>query len=329
MPLGTIDRTPPPFFRQGPSALTKLVLCSALALFLMVADNRFTITRQLRAALATLLYYPQQALLVPVQAVQGAGEYFLGLRAALTSAEAARRELAGQSERALKVEQLQAENAHLRGLLGLRPSLSVRSQAAQVLYEAADPYSRKVIIDRGAINGVVLASPVINETGVLGQVTRVFPLSSEVTLLTDKDAAIPVLNTRTQARSAAFGSAGPVGGGMEMRFMAGNADVQPGDVLTTSGVDGVYPAGLPVAKVASVDRKVDTGFARIVLTPNAKTDGVRHVLVIEPTGLQMPARPEAAPVDDPKAIASAKKAAKAQAKAASATAAKPASGASP
>ena len=134
-----------------------------------------------------------------------------------------------------------------------------------MLYEASDPYSRKVVIDRGATNGVVLASPVINEAGVLGQVTRVYPLSSEVTLLTDKDAAIPVLNARSQARSAAFGSAAGLGEAMEMRFMAGNADVQVGDTLTTSGVDGVYPPGLPVAKVALVDRKVDSGFARIVL----------------------------------------------------------------
>jgi rod shape-determining protein MreC len=297
MAIGTIDRTPPPFFRQGPSALTKLILCSALALFLMVADNRFAVTRQLRAVLATALYYPQQALLVPVNAVEAAGGYLMGLRGALANEEATRRTLAQQSERSLRVEQLLAENAHLRGLLELRPSLNVKSQAAQVLYEASDPYSRKVIIDRGATNGVIVASPVINETGVLGQVTRVYPLSSEVTLLIDKDAAIPVLNTRTQSRGAAFGSAGAVGGGMEMRFMAGNADVQVGDVLTTSGVDGVYPPGLPVAKVVSVDRKLDSGFARIVLMPNAKTDGVRHVMVIEPIGLQMPPRPDVAAPD--------------------------------
>ena len=300
MAIGTIDRTPPPFFRQGPSALTKLILCSALALFLMVADNRFMVTRQLRAVVATALYYPQQALLVPVQAIQGGSGYFMGLQRALANEEAVKRTLAQQSERALRVEQLLAENAHLRGLLELRPSINVKSQAAQVLYEAADPYSRKVIIDRGATNGIVVASPVINETGVLGQVTRVYPLSSEVTLLTDKDAAIPVLNTRTQARGAAFGSAGAIGAGMEMRFMAGNADVQPGDVLTTSGVDGIYPPGLPVAKVTSVDRKLDSGFARIVLTPTAKTDGVRHVMVIEPVGLQMPARPEPAAVPEAK-----------------------------
>ena len=301
MSIGTIDRTPPPFFRQGPSALTKLILCSALALFLMVADNRFAVTRQLRAVVATVLYYPQQALLMPVQAVAGAGEYLLGLKRAIANEEAARRELAQQAERAHRVEQLLAENAHLRALLELRPSLNVRAQAAQVLYEASDPYSRKVVIDRGATSGIVVASPVINETGVLGQVTRVYPLSSEVTLLTDKDAAIPLLNSRTQVRSAAFGSAAVVGGGMEMRFMAGNADVQVGDLLTTSGVDGVYPPGLPVAKVISVDRKVDSGFARIVLKPTAQPDGVRHVMVIEPIGLQMPARP--ASPDDGKASA--------------------------
>jgi rod shape-determining protein MreC len=294
MSFGTIDRTPPPFFRQGPSALTKLILFSALALFLMVADNRFTITRQLRAGLATVLYYPQQALLVPVQAMSDVSEYFMGLKRALDGAADAKLQLARQAERALQVEQLQGENARLRALLELRPRLLVRSQTAQVLYEASDPYSRKVVIDRGATNGVVLASPVINEAGVLGQVTRVFPLSSEVTLLTDKDAAIPVLNARSLARSAAFGSAAGLGEAMEMRFMAGNADVQVGDTLTTSGVDGVYPPGLPVAKVALVDRKVDSGFARIVLTPTALPDGVRHVMVLEPVGLQMPPPPEPA-----------------------------------
>ncbi|MEP7296782.1 MAG: rod shape-determining protein MreC [Burkholderiales bacterium] len=297
MSIGTIDRTPPPFFRQGPSALTKLILCSALALFMMVADNRFMVTKQLRAVLATVLYYPQQALLAPVQAVQGGGEYLQGLKSAVANEEAARRDLARQAERALRVEQLLTENARLRALLELRPTLKVKSQSAQVLYEASDPYSRKVIIDRGATNDVVVASPVINEAGVLGQVTRVYPLSSEVTLLTDKDAAIPVLNSRTQARSAAFGSAAVVGGGMEMRFMAGNADVQVGDLLTSSGVDGIYPPGLPVAKVASVDRKSDAGFARIVLTPIANPDGVRHVMVIEPIGLQMPPRPASSPDD--------------------------------
>jgi rod shape-determining protein MreC len=289
-PLGTLDRTPPPFFRQGPSALTKLTFCSALAVFLMVADTRFKLTQPLRTLVATVLHPVERTLRIPVDAWNGAGDYLMGLQNALTAETAARQTLARQAERAARVEQLQAENKRLRELLGLRPALSVRSQSGEVLYEASDPFSRKVIIDRGSAQGVALASPVIDELGVLGQVTRVYPLSSEVTLLTDKDAAIPVLNTRTQSRSAAYGMA--TGSGLELRFMAGNADVQVGDVLHTSGVDGVYPPGIPVAKVLSVERKVDTGFAKVMLTPLAPADGVRHVLVLEPLTLQMPARPE-------------------------------------
>ncbi|HJV94892.1 MAG TPA: rod shape-determining protein MreC [Albitalea sp.] len=292
MSLGTIDRTPPPFFRQGPSALTKLTLCSALAVFLMVADTRFNITQPLRSLVSTVLNPVERTLRVPVDLWLGGSEYVMGLQHALSAEAAARADLARQAERSARVEQLQEENKRLRALLELRPALSVHSQPAEVLYDAPDAFSRKVILDRGATQGVKLASPVINEAGVLGQVTRVYPLSSEVTLLTDKDAAIPVLNPRTQARSAAFGSA--TGDALELRFMAGNADVQVGDMLYTSGVDGVYPPGLVVARVSAVDRKVDTGFARISLTPAAPAGGVRQVLVLEPVGLQLPAKPEPA-----------------------------------
>jgi len=293
MPLGTLDRTPPPFFRQGLSALAKLGLFSALALLLMVADARWRIVDPLRATLATALLPVQRTLAVPVEAWEGGGDYLQGLREARRAEATARAALVAQSEKALRVDQLAAENAQLRALLELRPTLSVKSTAAEILYEAADPYSRKVFIDRGATQGVARGSPVVNEAGVLGQVTRVYPLTAEVTLLTDRDAAIPVINNRTQQRSAAFGGAG--GGanpGMELRFMAGNADVQAGDALSTSGLDGVYPPGLPVARVQGVERRADSGFARITLVPAASPDGVRHVLVLEPTGLQMPPRPE-------------------------------------
>jgi rod shape-determining protein MreC len=288
MSLGTLDRTPPPFFRQGPSALTKLTFFSALALLLMVADTRFQITQPVRAVIATVLHPIERTLLVPVAAWEGGSDYLVGLQKALTQADAARRDLARQAERSLRLEQVEADNRRLRALLDLRPALTVRSLAAEVLYDAPDAFSRKVVIDRGATHGVAIASPVVNEAGVLGQVTRVYPLSSEVTLLNDKDAAIPVLNTRNQVRSAAFG----VRNGMELRFMAGNADVQVGDLLSTSGVDGIYPPGLPVAKVTLVDRKIDTSFARIVLEPVALSDAVRYVLVLEPVGMQMPAKPE-------------------------------------
>jgi rod shape-determining protein MreC len=298
MSLGTFDRTPPPFFRQGPSALTKLAFFSALALFLMVADTRFEFARPLRAAVATALLPVQRVLAVPVQLWQGGADYLGGLSAALASEKAAQARLALQAEKAARAERLESENKRLRALLELRPTLQVHSIAADVLYEAADPFSRKLFIDRGTTQGVVLGAPVIGPDGVLGQVTRVFPLSAQVTLLIDKDAAIPVLNARTLARSAAFGGAG--GDAMELRYMAANADVQVGDELMTSGVDGVYPPGLSVARVAAVERRAESGFARILLAPSASADGVRQVLVLQPLALQLPPREDTpAPADKP------------------------------
>ncbi len=292
MPLGTLDRRPPPFFHQGPSALTRLAVFSAVALFLMAADTRFAVTRPLRAGLAMLLLPMERALQVPVEITSAVGEYVGGLHSAQAHLTQAQLALTAQSAKAARVDELSAENDRLRSLVGLKPTLPVKSMAAQVLYEASDPFSRKIFIDRGASNGIVPGAPVIDEAGVLGQVTRVYPLSSEVTLLIDKEAAIPVLNTRTHQRSAAFGADGNA---LELRFMAGNADVKVGDVLQTSGVDGIYPPGLDVAKVVKVDPRADSSFARIALTPTASADGVRHVLVLEPMAMQLPARPAPEP----------------------------------
>jgi rod shape-determining protein MreC len=291
VPLGTIDRTPPPFFRQGYSAFTKVIFFTALSVFMMVADTRMQVVAPVRSAIAAGLAPVQRALLVPVDLVLGGSDYLQGLTRALANEDAAQRKLARQAEQAQAAERLAAENKELRGLLELKPAISVKSQAAQVMYEAADPFSRKVYIDRGLAQGLATGSPVITEAGVIGQLTRVYPLSSEVTLLTDRDAAIPLLNTRTQQRAAAFGGVAQ-GSAMELRFVAANADVKVGDLLHTSGVDGIYPAGLPVATVATVERQAEGGFARITLAPVAKVDGVRHVLVLEPMRAQLPPPPE-------------------------------------
>ncbi len=291
MPFGTLDRSPPPFFRQGTSALTKLALCSALAIFLMVADARLHLMGPARAALALALNPLQRAVLAPVDAWEAAGDYLRGTERAMAAENAARLQLTHQAERLSRASQLEAENAKLRALLGLRPALTVKSLTAEVLYEASDPYSRRVVVDRGSRDGVVAGAPVINDLGVLGQVTRVYSLSSEVTQLTDKDAAIPLLNTRTQVRSAANGSAN--GAAMELRFLAANADVKIGDLMATSGMDGIYPPGLPVARVTAVERRGEAGFARVVLQPVAPSDAARHVLLLQPIEQLEAARAEA------------------------------------
>lgn len=291
MPLGTLDRTPPPFFRQGPSALSKLVVFSALALFLMVADMRFGFVVHLRSTLATTLYPLQWLLLRPVQAVTDVNHYLHTLYVVHEGESETRQRLVTQAARAQQVEQLELENKRLRQLLAMRERISTPVTGAQVLYDAADPFSRKVVIDRGQAHGIKQGSPVIDEFGVLGQVTRVYPLVSEVTLLTDRDQAIPVLNARTGVRNVAYGQTTSVGDGMELRFTLANADVQEGDLLTTSGIDGIYPPGLAVARVNLVERRAESSFTRIGCAPLARVNGALHVLVLAPVGAQLPSSP--------------------------------------
>lgn len=290
MPLETLDRSPPPFFRQGLPALARLGVCSGLAVLLMLADVRWRVADPLRLAVATVLLPLEHAAAMPVQAWDGASTYFGSLREAQIAEDAARESLVRMVARADQADRLADENARLRALLGLQPTLTVKSVAAEVLRESADLFSRRVVIDRGSTHGVMSGGPVVDERGVLGQVTRVYPLNAEVTLLTDREAAIPVLNTRTGARGAAFGGAG--GGanpGLEWRYVAADADIQEGDLLTTSGLDGVYPPGLAVARVVAVERRAESGFARVRLLPAAPAGGVRHVLVLEPVSTQWPA----------------------------------------
>jgi rod shape-determining protein MreC len=259
----------------------------------------------LRVVLATALYPVQWLALQPVVLVQAAATYFTTLASAESAQEEARKKLSLQSLRSNQVEQLELENLRLRKLLDLLPRLTAPAKTAQVLYDAADPFTRKVIINKGLMHQLALGSPVLDELGVIGQVTRVYPAMSEVTLITDRDHAIPVLNARTGARGVAFGDTSTHADALELRYMAANADVAVGDLLTTSGVDGVYPPGLPVARVEKIERQVDAVFARIYCVPLALVSGTTHVLVLNPTSDQMPPRPTPdLPAPPPKGAAS-------------------------
>ena len=299
MALASLGRDPPPFFRQGPSALSRLVLFSAMALLLMVADARFHMVQPLRASIATALYPLQWLVLQPLVLTRQVNERMDGMFVNEIALRQLRQQLAEQRQRAQQTEQLTLENQRLRGILNLQERQLPGTLAAQVVYDAADPYTRKVVLDKGERQGVYLASPVIDEFGVIGQVTRVFPLSSEVTLITDRDQAIPVLNVRTGARGVAYGETTRNADALELRFMAANADVTVGDVLTTSGVDGVYPPGLPVARVDKVERRTEAVFARIECVPIAMVAGARHVLVLQPAAQAAVARPPPEPEHKP------------------------------
>jgi len=287
MPLGSLERSPPPFFKQGTSALTKLVMFSALSFGLMFADQHYNIVQPARWVLSLIVFPVQWVALRPQALWDHFDDVFESKQDALSAVEQARSQLLNQSVRASQVEQLMLENRDLRQLLQLRERLGSPAMAAEVLYEAADPFTRKMILDKGALQGVQTSSPVMDEQGILGQVTRVHPLVSEITLVTDREHSIPVLNTRTGAHGVAFGESGgaPL---LELRYMATNADIEEGDMLTTSGVDGVYPPGIPVARVVKIERRADSVFARILCESLARVQGARHVMVLEPVKLTQP-----------------------------------------
>ena len=282
MALESLDRSPPPFFRVGFAPLTKLIFFSALSLLLVVGDKQLQFTKPLRAGLSTLILPIQWLVLQPGEALSAMGTYFQNLDQAQTNLKAAELKVLQQSVRSQQVEQLQIENQNLRQLVGLQSSMAVSSQTAEVLFDVPDPYNQRIVIDRGQLKNVTLGSPVIDAGGVVGQVTRVYPLTSEVTLLTDKDQSIPVLNSRTGARNI---TSGDVLAGLpmiELKFVPASADVKEGDLLTTSGIDGIYPAGLQVARISHIERRVDISFARIHASPLAELKG-RHVLILQPT----------------------------------------------
>ncbi|WP_373990482.1 rod shape-determining protein MreC [Duganella sp. BuS-21] len=283
-----MEYSPPPLFKQGASARVKMMVFACISIALLLADSHMRVLAMVRTAAGTVLYPLQMAALLPRDAIYGVGDYF----STLSSMEKQVRELRRQqilSSQALQQAQLQAtENAQLRRLLDARERLPVKSMLADVLYDARDVNSRKIILDRGTRHDVTLGLPVIDNQGVVGQVTRVFPFTSEVTLLSDKEQAIPVQLLRNGLRSVAYGRG--KSGNLELRFTAPNADIQVGDIVVTSGLDGVYPAGLAVARVSQVENSAGGSFGGVICQPLAGIMNNTQLLILMSTP-EMPARP--------------------------------------
>ena len=290
-----MEYSPPPLFKQGASARAKMMFFALIAVALLMADSRLRSLATVRQAVGAALYPLQIVAMLPRDAFFAVNDYFSSLNRLNGENQRMREQQVLNAQMLQQARQLLAENLHLRKLLAASERIALRTVMSEILYDARDPFSRKVIIDRGAQHGIEAGQPVIDDLGVVGQVTRVFPFTSEVTLLTDKDHAIPVQVLRSGVRSVAYGRG--QSGVLELRFMASNADIQKGDVLMTSGIDGVYPAGLAVATVAAVESKTSDAFARIVCLPTAGVSRNRQLLVLLADTRSLPPPPP--PAIDP------------------------------
>jgi rod shape-determining protein MreC len=273
-----MEYSPPPLFKQGAPARVKVTVFALISIALLVVDARFHALTAVRQVAATVLYPLQMVALMPRDAMSNMGSYFSSISALQKEVRDLKSQQVAMAQ-AMQQAQLQmAENGHLRRLMDAREHLPVHSMMSEILYDARDPATRRVVLDRGSRNGVKLGLPVIDNAGVVGQVTRVFPFTSEVTLLTDKEQAIPVQVLRNGLRSVAYGRG--QSGQLDLRFVAPNADIQVGDVLVTSGLDGMYPAGLAVAKVSQVESVAQGAFGRVVCQPLAGIDRHRQLLIV-------------------------------------------------
>ena len=273
-----MEHQPPPFFNRGPAPLVRLTFFVSLAILLMVLDARFRYAESVRQVVALAAYPIQRVAMAPVDLFHAVANYFGGTAALQEENAALKTKQLRVAPELLQLEALKEENNQLRRLLEAQERTPRKSVFAEILYAGRDPFSRKVVIDKGSQSGIQPGQPVIDDVGVIGQVTRVYLLMSEVTLLSDKDQAIPLQVLRNGLRAVAYG--GAEGGMLDLRFMAANADIRNGDTLVTSGIDGTYPPGLPVATVARIERDAAYAFAKITLTPTAGTNRYRQVLVL-------------------------------------------------
>ena len=283
-----MEYSPPPLFKQGASARVKMMVFAGISIALLLVDSRMHALTAVRQAVGTVLYPVQMAALVPRDVALGVGTYFSSLSALEKQVRDLKHEQIASAQILQQAQLNIVENNHLRKLMEARERVPVKSMLAEILYDTRDSATRKIVLDRGIQHGVELGRPVIDNLGVVGQVTRVFPFTSEVTLLTDEEQAIPVQLLRNGVRSVAYGRG--KSGTMELRFTEPTADIQIGDIVITSGLDGLYPAGLAVARVTLVERNAHGPFGRVVCQPLAGIERNTQLLILT-TSPDIPPRP--------------------------------------
>ena len=268
----------PRLFRHGPSAEVRLFVLGVLALALVITDANMRVLEPVRQGLAVVLYPFQRIVMAPRDGVLTVYEWMNAAQLIRSENEALQRQRIELSQVASHAAQLSAENAQLRRLLGVTGTTSQPAVVVEVLYEPTGSFNQRLVFNKGSAAGIAPGMPVIDEGGVVGQILRVTPMTAEAALVTDKEVSIPVQNVRNGLRLIVFG--GESNANMEVRYLAADADIREGDTIVTSGVGGLFPAGLPVAQVLSVERNTASGFARAIVEPLAHPERYRHFLVL-------------------------------------------------
>jgi len=291
-----VQHSAPPLFKQGIPALAKLIACLLISMALMIVDFQIKSLDFIRNQVNFVLRPLERLVLLPVDLIVNSSDYFT-TRSALEHENAAIK--LRQTELSLLANQaalLSVENQNLRNLLELQKKTSFKTIPVEILFNPPNPISQRIVINRGQNQGLRLGSPIANDAGILGQVVRLFDNSAEVSLLEDRDFAVPVLVARNGLRAAVVGTGR--GKHLELRYLPVASDLEVGDILLTSGVDGVYPPGFAVAVISKIERNAEQNASNVFCNPIAEVN--RHLqalaIIYDP---QLDAKPAATSANPP------------------------------
>ncbi len=275
-------------FKQGPAAELRLFILIVVAIALMIVDSRWQTLEPARQVVSVAIYPFQRLMLAPRDLLEHVDSWNNAAARVRSEKEALQRQRVELAQLATHSAQLATENEQLRRLLNVSDTATQQAIAVQVLYEPSNAFSQHLVFNKGTSSGIEPGMPVIDEGGVVGQVVRVTPFTSEAALLTDDKVSIPVQVLRNGLRLIAFG--GHTGGKVEIRYLNETVDIESGDTLVTSGIGGLFPAGLPVAQIETVEHDAASGFARALAKPLSHPERYRHFLVLRlEDGTQEPA----------------------------------------
>lgn len=261
--------------RLGPTARLLIWLLAGVAC--LVLDANYRALYEVRAGFSLLLQPVRQITRAPGEVASELGGFFTRHRLLQSERDALLNEQLRLRAAVDVGRELARENAELRALLKLPVRPEARVVSAALLYRGHDWFAQRITLNRGTNSGLRAGLPVIDGDGLIGQITRVYPGSSEVTLVSNTEQLTPVFVERTGQRGLAAGSGR---GRMELRYMPSHTDIRPGDRLLTSGIERIYPASVPVAQVLRVSRSQSGPYLRIECRPLAGIERVRAVLVL-------------------------------------------------
>lgn len=285
----------PAFFIQGPKPFSRLMFFCTLSLVMMAIDARFEYLSQLRQWFSAALHPLEVVASAPNEWGRNINTYFTSHNQLIQENFKLRQQGLIDNAALQRLATVDAENTHLRTLLAGDAPIIPKATLGEVMHMGRDPFSNIITLNRGSRHDITPGQAVVDEQGVVGQITRVYPFTSEVTLITDKKLSIPIQIERNQLRAIAFGEGKR--NTLDIPYLPTSVDIKVGDKLVTSGIDGVYPAGLAVAVVTQIKQSQDSPFAKIVSRPIAGVNNHKHVLI-----LKIPDAPAINPVTDNKPV---------------------------